>query len=79
MKTFLIKVKGTENTILISGLHIGYDFEKRKFGKHGLCCANSKFIDLLDGGSLKVLERLDKEHKFCIKTFFKPQINKDLY
>ena len=79
MKTFWIKDKNSGAKILVSGMHIGWDEEKRIINIHGICCADSEFITLLDGGPLKVLEELNKKHKLCFKTSFKPLIRKDLY
>ena len=79
MKTFWIKDKDSGTKILVSGMHIGWDTQRRTINRHALCCADSEFVVLSDGGPLKVLEKLDKKHKLCFKTPFKPLIRKDLY
>lgn len=76
MKTYLIKPKNSDiGSALITNQHFGYDAGKIRW--HGLGCANE---DSLYGETpIQTLEKIDKEHKFCIRFPWIAKFNKELY
>lgn len=81
MKVYKIREKDNplKSLIYISRRHFGYDPERKKFGWHGIFSRDIFFGDTMLGDPVKILETLEKRHRFCLKFPFPAKFRKDVY